>query len=344
MAGQTKKSVFRILFLLAGVCSLYFVPWILVKAWIRPLPDSVQEQVEEAVELGFEGVVVYVDEKGEKPQSYMAGWHNRETQEPARDSAYFKIGSIKKLYDAVAVTKLVKAGVLSLDKTLADYLPALAGKIENAAQITVRQMVQHRSGLPNYTDTPNFWAEPTTTFDNSIALVFNKPALFEPGTDYAYCNTNYLLLNRIMDEVLNQPNFEFKQAAILNPLGLSNTFASIREVNMENMMSGYHLGHPHDLKTDDVGMVARAEDVAVFIRALQDGSVFGPGEREIYSELYKFEHSGWVPGYQSFANYYPDSDAVVVAFYSTTDPDLLYWNLAEIINTRIGRLLKSSKN
>lgn len=138
-----------------------------------------------------------------------------------------------------------------------------------------------------------------------------------------------------MDEELGYENFRFIQEEILTPLNLTNTFSSLSQLNLEDVMSGYHVGYPHDLKTNDFGMHATAEDVGIFLRALNNGSLFKPGEQELYASIYKFEHSGWVPGYQSFATYYEDIDAVVVTFYSTTDSKLYYWNLSEIINNRI---------
>ena len=64
MTKQKTKQILRILFILVSIGSLYFVPWILVKAWILPLPDNVQEQVDEAIGHGFDGMIVYVDEAG----------------------------------------------------------------------------------------------------------------------------------------------------------------------------------------------------------------------------------------------------------------------------------------
>jgi len=340
---KRNKQIIRLVLLLSTVTSLFFVPWLLVKAWILPLPDTVQEQLEEAVGHGFDGVIAYVDQAGKSPQYYAAGWHNRETETPAKPNALFKIASISKLYDAVAVTKLVSDGRLSLDKTIADYLPELVGHIENAETITLRLMIQHRSGIPNFTDAPNFWAAPTATFEESLALILDKPANFEPDEDYEYCNTNYLLLNKIMDDVLGYENFKFIREEILKPLNLNQTYSSLKEVNMDDVMSGYHVGHPYDLKADEHGMLATAEDVGTFLRALNDGSVFGPGEQEIYASVYEYEHGGWVPGYQSFAKYHKDLDAVTVEFYSTTDRRLMNWNLSEIINGRIVKILKRQK-
>jgi D-alanyl-D-alanine carboxypeptidase len=334
------KQMLKILLILASLLSLTFVPWTLVKAWGLPLPDTVQEQLDEAIGYDFEGMLVYIDQAGQQPQHYASGWHNRKTKIPAKQEALFKIASISKLYDAVAVTKLVSKGRLSLDKTLAEYLPELKKAIENAEKITLRLMIQHRSGIPNFTDTPKFWEDPIKTYEENLALIDGKPANFRPGEDYEYCNTNYLLINKIMDNELGYGNFQFIQEEILNPLHLKNTFSSLNEVNINDVMSGYHVGYPHDLKENDYGMHATAEDVGNFLRALNDGSLFDEREQEIYASIYEYEHDGWVPGYQSFAKYNKELDAVIIAFYSTTDPKLYNWNLSEIINNRIVKILK----
>lgn len=342
---KKNKRIFKIIFIAASIGSLFFVPWILVKAWILPLPNSVQEQVDEAIGHGFDGMIVYVDEAGKPPAFYTGGWKDRENKIPADSKSLFKIASISKLYDAVAVTKLVSDGKLSLDKTIADYLPELVGRIENADKITLRLMIQHRSGIPNFTDAPNFWANPTETYEESLALILDKPANFEPDRDYEYCNTNYLLINKIMDDVLGYDNFQFIREEILIPLNLKNTFSSLSEIRLDDVMSGYHVGHPFDLKSDEHGMLATAEDVGVFIRALNDGSVFNEGEQEIYSSIYEYSHGGWVPGYQSLAKYYEDIDTVVVQFANTTDAKLYLWNVSEIVINRIVKILKrKSKN
>ena len=344
MTKKKTKRIIRIALLIGTITSMFFVPWLLVKAWILPLPDTVQEQLDESIGHGFDGMIVYIDQAGKPPQYFASGWHDREAKIPAKPQALFKIASISKLYDAVAVTKLVSDGRLSLDKTIADYLPELEGRIENADKITLRLMIQHRSGIPNFTDAPGFWEAPTETYEEGLALILDKPANFEPGEDYEYCNTNYLLLNKIMDDELGYGNFQFIQEEILRPLQLNNTFSALSEVNIEDVMSGYHVGYPHDLKENDYGMHATGEDVGTFLRALNDGSLFEPGEQEIYASIYEYEHAGWVPGYQSFAKYYKDLDAVVIEFYSTTDPKLYNWNLSEIINNRIVKILKKQKS
>ena len=105
MKKKQIKRILRIVFIIASISSLYFVPWILVWAWILPLPDTVQEQLEEGIGHGFDGMIVYVDQAGQPPEFYAAGWHDRKNKIPAYPQALLKIASITKLYVAVAAAK-----------------------------------------------------------------------------------------------------------------------------------------------------------------------------------------------------------------------------------------------
>lgn len=338
------KQILRILFIAASIGSLYFVPWVLVKAWILPLPDTVQEQVDEAIGHGFDGMIVYVDQAGKPPAFYAGGWKDRENEIPADPKSLFKIASISKLYTAVAVSKLVYDNRLSLDKTLADYLPELRGRIENAEKITLRMMVRHRSGIPNFTDNPAYWENEQENGAKALEFALDLPANFEPDKGYGYSNTNYLLLRRIMDDVLGYNHHQYIKEKILMPLKLNNTFFSLDEVNLDDVMSGYYVGYDEDFKAREYGMLATAEDVGIFLRALNDGSVFQKGEQEIYSSIYEYEHGGLVVGYQSLAEYHEDIDTVVVQFINTTDFEGYEWNLSEIVINRIVKILRREKS
>lgn len=330
---------------MASISSLWFVPWILVKAWIFPLPETVQEQLDEAIDNGFDGMIVYVDQAGKPPEFYAAGWHDRKNKIPANPKALFKIASISKLYVAVTVAKLANDKQLSLDKTLADYLPELAGRIENADKITLRMMVQHRSGIPDFTRTSGYWEAPPKANRENLELVLDKLSEFEPGKGYRYSNTNYLLIGEILDKTLGYSHHQYIKENILMPLGLNNTYSVLSEVNIEDVMSGYYAGYDADLKYNDFinpagSMIATAADVGIFLRALNDGSAFKEGEQDIYSSIYVYEHTGLLPGYQSIAKYHKDIDAVVIQFNNTTNFDGYDWNLAEIVYSRIVKILK----
>jgi len=336
--NKKAKWIVRVLLLVGTIVSMFFVPWILVKAWILPLPDTVQEQVDEAIGHGFDGMIVYVDQAGKPPEYYTGGWKDRKNKIPADPKSLFKIASISKLYTALAATKLVKEKRLSFDKTLADYLPELRGRIENAEEITLRMMIQHRSGIPNFTDNPAYWENEQENGQNALDFALDLPASFKPNGGYEYSNTNYLLLRRIMDDVLGYSNNQYIIEKILIPLELKNTFFSITEVDLDDVMSGYYVGYEEDFKAREYGMLATAEDVGIFLRALNDGSVFNEGEQEIYP--YEYNHGGLVVGYQSLAEYHKDIDAVVVQFINTTDFNGYEWNLSEITINRIVKIIR----
>lgn len=340
---QTKRFA-RIVFISASIGSLYFVPWILVWAWILPLPDTIQEQLNEGIDHGFDGMIVYVEQAGKPSELYAAGWHDRKNKIPAYPQALFKIASITKLYVAVATAKLVKEGRLSLDKTLAEYFPELAGRIEYSDKITLRMMLQHRSGIPNYVEHPDYWKKPPKNRQETLDYALDLPADFKPGEDYGYSNTNYMLIEDLIDKTLGYAHQQYIKDKILNPLGLKHTFGSLHDVDIDNVMSGYYVGVDEDFKTQNTGlMLATAEDVGKFLRALNDGSVFNEGEQEIYSSIYVYKHTGLLVGYQSIAEYHKDIDTVVIQFNNTTNFDGYDWNLAEIVYSRIIKILRKRK-
>ena len=340
---QKKKRITRILRMImipVGIISIVvFPPWDGIWAWIKPLPDTVQEQVNDAIVHGLDGIIVYVDEAGRPPAFYTAGWKDRDNKIPTDPQSLFKIASISKLYVAVATTKLVNDQRLSLDDTLAEHFPELVGRIENAEKITLRLMVQHRSGIPNYTDDPGFlWDDPPKSKKESLEMVLDMPADFEPDDEYSYSNTNYLLIREILNKVLGYSYHQFIKEEILIPLELNNTFSSLDEVDIDDVMSGYYAGVETDFKHINFGMMATAEDVGIFLRALNDGSLLNDDEQAIYSSIYEYEHKGWVLGYYSIARYHEDIDTVVIQFVNTTLRDTELTTI--VVYDRIVRILR----
>jgi CubicO group peptidase (beta-lactamase class C family) len=201
MKKWQKIALKAVLALSITTASIYvFAPWEYALYYLKPVPDTIEEEVQLATQHGLNGLIVYVDDGEKAPRVYASGWHNKDQKVPAYGDALFKIASIAKLYDASAVAKLTAASILDLDETLANYLPELSFRIENADQITLRMLVQHRSGIPNFTDQDGFdWASSSL---DALSLIMDKPADFLPGEDYAYSNTNYLLLKKIMSSEL----------------------------------------------------------------------------------------------------------------------------------------------
>lgn len=109
------------------VCSLVLITSCQID--LQPLPDEIEVELNKAIDRGFDGIVVYVNQAG-KSSFYSAGWKNREKQIPADPHALFKIASISKLYIAAATTKLIANQDLSFDNTLAQLIPEVEGRIE----------------------------------------------------------------------------------------------------------------------------------------------------------------------------------------------------------------------
>ena len=332
----------------AIMCAAIFIPWVVVWLWITPLPDTVQEQVDDAIDLGLDGIIVYVDQAGEAPVLYCAGLKNREAKVPTDPHALFKIASISKLYIAVATAKLISDQRLSLNDTLASLLPELDGRLANAHKITLRMLLQHRSGIPDWIEDPAFpWTRSVRDIDEVLEFVLDDPAEFEPDSRYDYSNTNYLLIGKILDRTLGYHHHQYIQEEILVSLGLTHTFGLLSEVMPEEVSSGYYTKHDGDVKGLDFvspgsSMVATAQDVGIFLKALNDGSLLDDDEQAIYSSVYVYEHTGLIPGYSSIARYRKDIDTVVIQFVNTSGGNT--WTLSEVVCNRIIRILKRSNN
>ena len=225
------------------------------------------------------------------------------------------------------------------------HLPELVGRIEYADQITLRMMLQHRSGIPNGTDQDEFdWAKPPRDTNESLELILDEPADFEPDTRYSYSNTNYLLIGSILDKTLGYSHRQYITSEILTPLALTHTHGLLSQVDIQDVVSRYH--HPYDEDFREVdfispsgSMVATAQDVGIFLRALNDGSLLNDDEQAIYSSIYEYDHTGWVLGYNSIARYHKDIDAVVIQFVNTTGDDTEL--TTNVVYGRIVRILRA---
>lgn len=105
----------------------------------------------------------------------------------------------------------------------------------------------------------------------------------------------------------------------------------------------YYVGYDADFKELDQGYISTAEDVGIFLRALNDGTLFSDKEQEIYTSIYEYEHTGWVLGYSSIARYHSDIDTVVIQFVNTTGDDtvmltgIVYERIIQILRIRDGK-------
>ncbi|MFB4303915.1 serine hydrolase domain-containing protein [Actinomadura sp. NTSP31] len=199
---------------------------------------ELQKAIQEAVDAGFAGVQARVhDEHGEWAGT--AGVHELGANTPPPIDGHFWAGSITKTFTATLMLQLVADGTIELDAPVAGHLPEL-GLDE---RITVRMLLQHTSGLYNYTGE----LEPDGTFvqgipslgkdwvDNRlhayqpeelVKFALSKPARFEPGTGFSYSNTNYTLASLLIERLTGRTYAEEMRRRILEPLGLTGTVAA----------------------------------------------------------------------------------------------------------------------
>lgn len=162
-----------------------------------------------------------------------AGTWTSGTPDPRRPGTptareHFRIGSITKTFVATAILQLVDEGRVDLDRSVETYLP---GVVPNGGAITVRQVLNHTSGLYDYMKQPgrstNRWrgSQRFVTYspDELLDVAFAHPPYFAPGTDFRYSNTNYIVAGKLLEAVTGCPYDDVIERRILRPLDLSDT-------------------------------------------------------------------------------------------------------------------------
>ena len=182
-------------------------------------------------------VLVAKDGKVIFEQAY--GLANREWNVPNTLDTKFRIGSITKQFTATAILQLAEQGKLKIDDPISTYY---ADAPESWAKVTIRHLLTHTSGIPSYTDLPNFaypMALQDQTPDELIKLTRDKPLLFEPGSEYAYSNSGYVILGYVIVKVSGHPYEVYLKQNILDPLGMQNSGYSYNAPVIANRASGY---------------------------------------------------------------------------------------------------------
>ena len=164
---------------------------------------------------------VLISSNGKNMYQYQAGKADIETQTKLTDSSRFRIGSVSKTYTAVLILKAVEEKKLSLEQTIDKYFPNLP----NARKITIRQLLNHHSGIKNFTNADDFgeWAMQARTGDELLARIAAGGSDFEPGTKGEYSNSNYVLLSLVLQQLYQKPYDNILKEKIIIPLGLKNT-------------------------------------------------------------------------------------------------------------------------
>jgi CubicO group peptidase (beta-lactamase class C family) len=153
----------------------------------------------------------------------------------------FNLGSMNKMFTAVAVMQLVEAGKLSLDDTLGKFLPAGAMKPEVLSKVRVKHLLSHTSGLGSYFT--EAWDRQSRALwrsvDDWMGLVKDESLQFEPGTRWAYSNTGMLVLGKVIEKASGQDYFAYVRDHVAKPAGMTNTDAYELDRVNRNLAVGY---------------------------------------------------------------------------------------------------------
>jgi len=258
----------------------------------QPEHQQYQNLLDEIISNGVVGITMSVY----KPQSGMwvgaggmADLHNTVSMQPCNIS---RVGSTVKMYTAVTVLKLQEEGKLNLDDKITDYLDGdVIDKIENADEATIRQLLQHSSGIYNYIQNLVFQTASTNDLirewkpEDLLQYAYHKNAYFPPGDDVAYSNTNYIMLGMLIEKIEGKPFYDVFEEKLFSPLGLTLTqFAAEDPVpdgivrgyidlysNLQVLESTYFSGW--DYYTADGGLISNPYDMNRFFLELMRGHV-----------------------------------------------------------------------
>jgi len=174
---------------------------------------------------GIPGMTVALAKKGSLLYVQGYGLSDLTTHQTPQPNTIFEIGSITKQFTAVLIMKLQEQGRLHVDDALTTYLP----EFHFPANITLRMMLTHTSGLADFTNFPQLgdWVKHGVSEATVLTAVSQAPLVFQPGTQYSYSNSNFFALGTIIERLTGQSYAASLAQSIFQPLGLMNTYYSL---------------------------------------------------------------------------------------------------------------------
>jgi D-alanyl-D-alanine carboxypeptidase len=252
--------------------------------------SALETRMQSLVEAGYPGVLASVTSPDGEVENAVAGEGDIDTGEAPPPDAEVRIGSNTKMFVSTIVLQLVDEGLIDLEAPIDTYLPGLIeGTGIDGTGITVQQLLQQTTGLPEYADqiaADAFDAqEKYISPRDMLDIALTRPADFAPGERWEYSNTNYLVLGLLIEAVTDRAIAEQIDERIVRPLGLEHTYFPApgeRELRGAHPI-GYHADVPGDLRDISAmdtsfawsagAMVSTPSELNVFMRALLNGDL-----------------------------------------------------------------------
>lgn len=274
----------------------------------------------------------------------VVGFSDVEKQQKANMNTQYRIGSISKTFTAVLVMKAVEDKKLSLDQKLSEFYP----DIENAGNITIENLLQHRSGIHNLTDEAEYWqynTQPKTEKD-IVNTIRKYKSDFEPTTKFQYSNSNYILLGYILEKAYKKPYAQLIQEKIAKPLKLSLTEVGGKIDPAKNQARSYQFtnGNYQVSRETDMSIpggagniVSTPTELLKFIIGLEKGKLikkesldkmknfkdnYGYGLLKVPFYQYSgFGHTGGIDEFKSVLFYFPEVKVAISFITNQSDMD-----------------------
>ena len=305
--------------------------------------DQADAIVRRALETGpYPGISVSIEQHGKVVYQRGFGFADLERKIPVTPQTRFPIGSITKSFTCLSVMQLTAAGAIGLNKTVGDYLPNLAAP---ARTVKVHELLNHTSGIPNYTDLPDFPLSKSVGMSrNEVVRYFaSKPLLFKPGTMFNYSNSDTYLLGLIIEKISRKSYDSYVRTHVLEPFGMTRSAFDARDDGATDRARGYEhandgfkrsLPYDFEIPFSAGALVSTTPDLLRYRRG-----VFGPLTSSKVRDLVltqspmadgtpnpyalgclvetnmeghrKITHSGEVFGFAADYAYYPDDDLTI---------------------------------
>jgi len=276
--------------------------------------------------ISVNGAIVY-----QKAIGYLSV--NGNDKMPAGIDTKYRIGSITKMFTATMIFQLIEEGKLSLDAPLSTWYPELP----NASKITIGNMLDHRSGLHNFTNNPDYgqyMTQPRTEAEMVATFAKMKPD-FDPDTKAQYSNTNFVLLGYIIEKITKKPYPVELKERITAKLGLKDTYYGGKaDVKNNEAYSYVFSGDWMQTRETDMSIPGGAgailstpTDLVKFIEALFAGKLINQDHLHLmmaqkdnygmamfamnFDDKRGFGHNGGIDNFTSVLNYFPDDKLAI---------------------------------
>lgn len=263
--------------------------------------SAIASAVRNATGEGLPGVVVHV--RGPKGEyTFATGMSDTKSRAPMREDHLFRLADNSKAFLALTAADMHTKGLLDLDAPVAKWLSSeILERVANTKVVTLRQLLNHTSGIPEYLNDHFLLAltgerEKNWKKEEALSFAFDLDALFAPGSSWRFSNTNYLLAGLVLDAISGRDHYLEIRDRVLSPLGLSNTYDWSKQRRKGELARGY-VGKDEGLsdvteydlssRISDGTMVGTARDLAQFIEAIGSASNIGGFTAETREEMFR---------------------------------------------------------